>query len=356
MPKLCGKRLTRKQFEKVVGNTSQVGGLRRVELQDGPARGLEVVELRTGAGLELSITTGRGLDILNASLGGMPLGWISPIGAVHPSYAQATGTEFLKTFPGGFLATCGLASIGAPCTDGEDELSIHGRYPTLPGSNVRLTQQWVGNAFEMCVEGEVREVELYGTNLVLRRKISATLGENRFVIEDEVQNAGPRRTPHQILYHFNLGYPLMDVGTETLVRSKRSVSKDAIECPVEPKAWHRFPGVGGGTQDEVFFHEPQADARGMARVSVVNRKANGAQGLAVALRFTKETLPWLVQWRNPCATEYVQGIEPSNGWVLGRDEDRKAGRLVFLRPGEVRRYRVECEALTGKKALSGLRA
>ena len=105
----------------------------------------------------------------------------------------------------------------------------------------------------------------------------------------------------------------------------------------------------------VFIHEPHADTRGMARAAIVNRRANGGRGLAVAMRFSRQTLPWLIQWRNPVPIEYVHGLEPSNGWVMGRDLDRKARRLVFMRPGEVRRYRIELDFLSGRDELSKIK-
>ena len=46
MPNLFGKRSTRKELEKFVGNMDQIGGLRRGVLNDGMGRGLEVIDIR----------------------------------------------------------------------------------------------------------------------------------------------------------------------------------------------------------------------------------------------------------------------------------------------------------------------
>jgi len=34
-------------------------------------------------------------------------------------------------------------------------------------------------------------------------------------------------------------------------------------------------------------------------------------------------------------------MEPGNCLVKGRDKERKEGRLQFLKPGEIRKYRIE---------------
>jgi len=47
----------------------------------------------------------------------------------------------------------------------------------------------------------------------------------------------------------------------------------------------------------------------------------------------------------------VVGIEPSNGWVEGRDKERQRGTLVYLEPGEKRSYELEVAFLQGEDAL-----
>lgn len=46
--------------------------------------------------------------------------------------------------------------------------------------------------------------------MVLNREIKARAGENRFFIKDTVVNEGFVDTPNMILYHFNIGHPVLD--------------------------------------------------------------------------------------------------------------------------------------------------
>jgi hypothetical protein len=89
----------------------------------------------------------------------------------------------------------------------------------------------------------------------------------------------------------------------------------------------------------VFEHDlaPGA-ASGVARVE------QPALGLAVDVRWDRGTLPRLHQWLHTAEGAYVLGIEPANCSVLGREADRRAGRLPVLEPGEERVTSVEIRA------------
>ncbi|WP_457831594.1 DUF4432 family protein, partial [Staphylococcus aureus] len=65
-------------------------------------------------------------------------------------------------------------------------------------------------------EGEVRQATVFGEHLLLRRRIEARAGDNTIVIRDRVSNEGFSRTPHMLLYHFNIGYPVIDAGSRYL--------------------------------------------------------------------------------------------------------------------------------------------
>ena len=69
-------------------------------------------------------------------------------------------------------------------------------------------------------EGEVLQAAVFGEHLVLRRRIEARVGESRLTVRDEVENVGWDRTPHMFLYHVNVGFPVVDEGSEVLVPAR----------------------------------------------------------------------------------------------------------------------------------------
>ena len=95
MATVFGRKMTRRDFEKVSGNMEQFCGLRRSVLNSGSGAGMEIIELRTGGGLCATITPGRTLDILDVSLNGCPFGWITPLGPSHPAYSDFRDEEYL---------------------------------------------------------------------------------------------------------------------------------------------------------------------------------------------------------------------------------------------------------------------
>lgn len=73
--------------------------------------------------------------------------------------------------------------------------------------------------YEISVSGRVRQAHLFGENLELRRKIRCRLGTGELTVDDVVTNLGPATQPHMLLYHVNLGWPLLDEGATLRGRS-----------------------------------------------------------------------------------------------------------------------------------------
>src|SRR5579859_5475380 len=105
-----------------IGKLSQIGGITHLTYADGKAKGVSTLRLRTACGLELWVLPDRGMDIFEASFLGQSLSWHSPTGVVHPAYYSNRDLEWLKTFAGGLLSTCGLSTAGAPSIDNGESL------------------------------------------------------------------------------------------------------------------------------------------------------------------------------------------------------------------------------------------
>jgi hypothetical protein len=336
MASLYGTKLTRKQILSRTGDISQVAGFKRYVLAEGPAKGVSAVDVRTGSGLEFTVVLDRGMDITAASYHGINLAWRSPSGDSHPSRFDDRGAGWLRTFPGGMVTTCGLSQTGAPCHDAGQDLGVHGRYTSLPASNISQAASWEGTDYIMRLSGEMHEAVLFGENMVLRREITTKLGESRFLLKDTVTNEGSRTSPHMILYHCNFGYPLLSEDTvlttphtEILPRDDEAAAGLEDACTFAPPT--------ANYREKVYFHLLQADRSGQVTIRLENPKLR----LSVEMRYSPKQLPYFTQWKMLGHREYVCGLEPGNALVLGRAEERKAGRLVHLSPGETRTYEIE---------------
>jgi hypothetical protein len=68
----------------------------------------------------------------------------------------------------------------------------------------------------MSITGIVKETQIFGPSLELKRTISGTIGKASIRIHDEVINRGNSMSPHMLLYHYNFGWPLVDEGTNII--------------------------------------------------------------------------------------------------------------------------------------------
>ncbi len=351
MPQLFGENLARADLLRRVGDISQVARAKLYRLAEGPEEGTLAVDMSTGSGLVFTVVPSRGLDISAASHNGRSLAWRSACGDTHPAYYDPHGLGWLRTFPGGLLTTCGLTWMGAPSVDDGHALGLHGRASNTPAYGVRCGGEWRGEDYVVFVEGAIRETVVFGDYLVLRRRIEAYLGQNRISLTDVVTNEGHATSPHMQLYHMNLGYPVVAPGSRLLTPSLAVTPRDA-----EAKGGADKHNVADeptpGYAEQCFFHSMQAGEDGMVTTGLVNPAIGGGFGVRIAYR--QAELPCFVQWKMMGQGTYVMGLEPANALVMGRAEERTAGRLKHLEPGESREYRVEVTVVDGPKDLADL--
>jgi len=323
-----------------VGSISQIAGPRRYILADGAAAGVEAVDIRTGSGLEFTVLPGRGMDIAWASYKGLPLSFISQTGVTAPEYYNYEGLQWLRGFFGGLLTTCGLLNVGPPCEEehpimGLRKHSQHGRITHTKAENVCVTDDWADGSYVMSVSGRLREASLFGENLTLTRTVTAKLGENRFIFKDTVENHAPASSPFMLLYHINLGYPLLDEGSEIVCSSDVTPRDEAAAKYADE--YTKMDGPTSGRPEEVFFHDVRADAEGISCVKLINRKL----GIGAYLKYPKAELGCLTEWKNLGWGEYTLGLEPGNCYPVSQAQLRREGKLEFLQPGEKKVFNVE---------------
>ncbi len=346
---------TRAELLQRIGDIGQLAGVRVGELGDGFERGGRVADFRTGSGLAFTVLVDRGLDIGWANFGGASLAWRSSAPAAAPAFFEPAGLGWLRGFYGGLVTTCGLTYLGAPVMDEGQALGLHGRASYIPATHFAYGGDWLGDDYEMWTAGQVREAAALVENVVLRRRISARLGESRLFIEDTVTNEGYQPVPHMLLYHCNFGFPIVSEQTELLAASAEVKPRDEAAAPGLAD-YHRFQPPTPGYQEQVFYHTLKADTLGQAQAALVNRTFGGGQGLGGYVRFALAELPRLVQWKMMGQGNYVCGLEPATNWVGGRATERAEGRLQFLAPGETRHYKLEIGVLTSQAEIDAFEA
>jgi Domain of unknown function (DUF4432) len=329
-----------------LGDIGQVASVRPVRLQDGPEDGVRALDVRVAGGLHVLVLTDRGMDLGPAWHLGHPLAWISPTGVVHPAFAERR--TWLRSFHGGLLVTAGLQNVGPECEDADEAHGLHGRASNTPARGVRWEVREDGPVPLVEISGIVRESAVFGSDLQLTRTLRFPVGRPCVELHDVVENRGYAPAPLMLLYHFNLGWPVVD-------EDAIFVAPDRTVVPFDPLAAANLadhatlgpPVAGAGP--EVFEHvlEPVPQ---IATVGVVNERFAPTGGLGVAIDYRPAQLPRLWQWRMRGHGMYLTGVEPANCGVRGRDVERAGDAVDILGPGERRTFDLTVTAHAGEGA------
>ena len=337
--------MNRRQLESYA-DVAQIAGFTRATLRDGHEKGVEIIEMRSGAGLRVGVCPSRGMDVVFAEFNGVNLTWRHPNGAVHPAFYGAENFDWLRGAPNGLLTTCGLESFGPPCEIEGEKWGIHDRIAYTPAREVAPQTLWHDERnCEFRLSATVRQTRLFGAELELRRTLSIDLGENRLRLRDEIRNNGFEAAPFCVLYHCNFGYPLLEAGAQILVDSQVTPRDDDAARGLTNWANVEAPRVG--FREQVFFHQLRSDnsSHGVAAIW------NEARKLGVQLKFERAQLPFLTQWKMLGAGAYVMGLEPSNAPLMSRAQLLENNEMPMLKAGETRPFEIEFDFVTEKPQL-----
>jgi len=356
LPEFEGTSYSRAELLRRVGRLDQVAGVRLVTLADGIERGVRTLEFRTGSGFEFDVLIDRAFDIGRCEHRGRPLAWISPAGFAGPWFYEPDQLGFLRTFGGGLLTTCGLDHALGPAEDTAEQYGypgrqtesygLHGRVSGRPARLEGYGEYWQGDECVLWGEGVVAQAAVFGEQLLLRRRIEARVGESRLTVRDVVTNTGYSRTPHMLVYHVNVGWPVVDEGAELIAPVVAVQARG--NYPID--SYQRLHAPKSGYVEQAFDQELAAEDDGRVPVAVVNE----ALGLGAYQVFRKDQLPHHIVWRMLGEGTYAVGIEPSTNSLGGRIDARQRGELIELEAGEQRIYEIELGALVGDAAIGRL--
>jgi hypothetical protein len=300
----------------------------------GRSNGVEVVEIDNGR-IAIDVLPTRGMGIWRVRRGSQTLGWRSPArGPVHPSCVPIlapSGAGWLEGFDE-LMCRCGLQTNGPPVFDDAGRLihPLHGRIANLPAHYVELIVDEVART--LTIRGIVDEAWLYSQSLRLTTSLTTGFGSNELSWNDEVENIGGQPATLQLLYHFNLGQPLLQAGARITapVRSVAPFTEAAVRDGID--RWNIIPPQRPESSSQVYYCELLPDELGQTRVLATGLVDNEA----IALRFDTQALPCFTVWRNTAAEAdgYVVGLEPGTNFPNLHPFEKQHGRAVSLGPGQ----------------------
>src|SRR3954471_298379 len=303
-------------------------------LHGGRAEGVQVVEIDNGA-MSIDVLPTRGMGLWRVRRGEGTLGWQGPAQQpVNPSFValmEPAGLGWLDGF-NELLCRCGLESNGPPEFDDAGRLvrPLHGRIANTPAHYLELSVD--DKAGQLTLRGVVDETRFHFQSLRLRSSISTSIGSDEFAWTDEVENIGGRVATLQMLYHFNIGQPLLKPGAKISAPLGTVAPRTEVSAKEGIDTWNIMPPSRPGSAEQVYVCDLAADSAGETRVLVSGLE--GDEG--VSLQFNKRALPCFTLWRNTPAEPdgYVVGLEPGTNYPNPRSFEKQHGRVVSLKPGE----------------------
>ena len=268
-----------------ISNLQQIASLRRYTLTQGREKGLDVIDCDNGK-LRFLLNASKACDIMQLYHKGQNTSFLSK------NAFTARETDFLTRFEGGMLYTCGLDSVG-----GREGFPLHGSLHNIPAEVITARCDENG----IFVETIIRDSALFGKNLVLKRKVFSAIGADSVTVEDTLCNDGFKAEEYCLLYHINVGYPMLDDGAKLVANVKKTDGRTAWATQNAATMYEMSDCVPN--QEETCYYLELPDNE----ITLVNKKV----GKTFTVSYTGKTLPHFLEWKSMASGDYALGLEPA---------------------------------------------
>lgn len=323
------------------GNSYQLFGVEEQRLVGGRADGLRVLEVKNGRGLQMSILLDRGCGIARLSYKGVNCSFLSATGLRHPAYFEYQQGSFDRCFHAGFLTNSGIFNVGVGGIDEGEELLLHGDLDNIPATSF---------GYDVVTDDDGKSfIEIKATILIerigyhkitLKRTFRVALEDDYFTIHDEFTNTGHTTAPMMILYHMNMGYPLLDQDAKLFVNSASIKPRNEFAAP-ETAKWNEILPPTPGYQERCYYHNFAKKADAVAAIY------QPKEDTGLAISFDSAQLPFFCEWKQYGYRDYTLGLEPGNSHCDGRAKMRAENALETIAPKQVKKYDVKVSLFNG---------
>ena len=334
------KTIEKDELRRYAGNFEHIVGISRMRYTEGKPKGAEVLDFKTGSGLEFRVALDKCMDLLTLSYKGVVLSQMMKNGLTPTYSGLPLKGHFPKAVNGGMLYTCGLLNVGADCTDVDGNYHpFHGQIGGTPAENICVHTHWQGDDYILEASGSMRESALFGDNLTLSRKITTRMGASTLEIHDVVENHNSSEAAFLILYHVNYGFPFLNENTRLIFPSNEIK-------PLSPDSEAGLPQCDqiskplDGIKDQVFSRALTADNNGFCTIKVENK----AFGIGTYLSYCQKNLPNFLYWKSMVSGDYAVGLLPTNSTTEGRTAELEKGTICRLKGFEQMEFELKIGA------------
>ena len=329
MPVIYGQRLTKREYLARVGDIGQCFGVRAMQFASGKAAMVRGYEVDPAGGLRFSVSESKGFDLFDMSYKGVRFSFFTKAGYSSPWISEEHGMGYLNNLGAGFLYTAGLSNVGGPVEDGGFYHNVHGNVKNTPAENVSWGSVWDGDDCVLKLSADVRDSAFFGRNLLLHREITANVGEKRFFIHDTIENQGFDEEQIMLLYHMNLGYPVLDADTRLLAPVVHEEPLSEHTRQNDPDYARMIAPIDNNVE---YLHALTLghDAENRTACAAYNERL----GLGLYIRYNVDWLKYLIEWKCMSSGDYALGMLPATCRPSGREANRVNGDLRKLKPFE----------------------
>jgi len=281
-----------------ISNLQQVATLRRYTLTEGVGKGLDIIDCDNG-NVRFLLNVSKACDIMQLYHEGQNMSFVSKNGFTKRE------TPFLNRFEGGMLYTCGLDSVG-----GREGYELHGTLHNIPAEIIRAECNENG----IIVEAIIRDTALFGKNFVLKRKISTAVLGDGVTLEDTLINEGYKAEEYCLLYHINVGYPMLDEGGK-IVADVESYTPRTAWAKQNESTMYEMSAPEANQEETCYFLNLKKP-----EIMLFNEKI----GKKFIVSYSGDTLPHFVEWKSMAKGDYALGLEPCTTEL----DDRFAYRTI----------------------------
>ena len=338
--------MNKKELFKKIGSIEQLAYARPIVYREGRSEWMNAIEVKCGD-LQFHAQTDKCLDLADLSYKGVNLSFMAKTGLEGRNPYDTNGFEAQRSIMCGFFFTCGLESICTPYEENGKAYPMHGRMRTTPAEHVGsdVVVDDAGNV-KVILKGEAREAELFGENMLLRRTIETSLGDNTITLTDEIENQSYREEPMMLMYHCNMGYPFLDENSELIAPSKSVRGREDFS-EEHKEGWMHMDPPADNAREYVYIHELATDEEQNTKVLFINPELE----IGLIISYNTKHLPYFNEWKSTASGDYVVGLEPANGIPMNRKYHEEHGMLHTLQPFEKETHKITFTVIEGKEKI-----
>jgi hypothetical protein len=173
---------------------------------------------------------------------------------------------------------------------------LHGTFHNIPAEIIRAECNESG----IVVETIIRDTALFGQNLVMKRRVFTGIASDSVSVEDTLFNEGYKAEEYCLLYHINVGYPMLDNGAKVVADVESYTPRTAWAKQNEATMYEMNDAVPNQEEACYFLKLSKPE------IALVNEKI----GKKFTVSYSGDTLTHFVEWKSMASGDYALGLEP----------------------------------------------